>query len=65
MHGDVRWTAFHFLSTRDAAGTPIRWTGSICDITEQKRTEEALRQSEERYGLAMEASEEGRVISRA
>jgi PAS domain S-box-containing protein len=61
VRGEVRWTAFLFLSTRDAAGTPIRWTGSISDITEQKRAEEALRASEERISLAMKASEEGYI----
>ena len=61
--GEVRWTSFHFLSKRDAAGKPIRWTGSIGDITEQKRAEEALRASEERYSRAMEAAEEGYVDS--
>src|SRR5262245_52370909 len=61
VRGEVRWTSFHFLSTRDADGRPIRWTGSIGDITEQKRVEEALRASEERIGLAMEASEEGYI----
>jgi PAS domain S-box-containing protein len=59
--GEVRWTAFHFLCGRDAAGKPIRWTGSIADITEHKRVEEALRASEERISLAMEASEEGYI----
>src|SRR5262245_50734852 len=49
VRGEVRWTAFHFLSTRDRAGQPIRWTGSIGDITEQKRVEEALRAREERF----------------
>ena len=61
VRGEVRWTAFHFLSTRNAASTPIRWTGSIADITEQKRVEEALRASEERISLAMKASEEGYI----
>ena len=54
VRGEVRWTVFHFLSTRDAAGAPIRWSGSIGDITEQKRTEEALRLSESRYAVALE-----------
>ena len=61
--GEVRWTAFHFLSKRDAAGKPIRWTGSIADITDHKRAEEALRASEERYALALEAAEEGYIDS--
>ena len=63
VRGEVRWTAFHFLSTRDAEGKPIRWSGSIGDITEQKRVEEALRASQERISLAMEASEEGYIDS--
>src|SRR5262249_38092573 len=53
VRGEVRWTAFHFVSTRDAAGTPVRWTGSIGDITEHKRAEEALRQSQQRYERVM------------
>jgi len=59
VRDEVRWTAFHFLSTRDAAGTPIRWTGSIGDISVKKRTEEALRETQERYALAVAGSNDG------
>ena len=59
VRGEVRWTSFHFLSTRDAAGTPIRWTGSIGDITEQKRVEEARRTSEDRFARAVAGSSDG------
>ena len=44
---------------RDADGKPQRMAGSISDIDARRRAEEALRLSEERYALALEASEEG------
>jgi len=55
VRGEVRWTAFHFLSTRDDAGKPIRWTGSIGDITEYKRAEETVREQTERLQLGQAA----------
>ena len=59
VRGRVRWTAFHFLSTRDTVGKPIRWTGSIADITDQKRAEHALRESEDRFARAVAGSHDG------
>jgi PAS domain S-box-containing protein len=56
VRGEVRWTAFHFLSTRDSAGKPIRWTGSIGDITERKRIEEELRSRQEMLDVAQKAA---------
>src|SRR5262249_2365494 len=59
VDGDTRWMNLVGMCFRDAEGRALRWTGSASDITEQKRAQEALRLSEERYALAMEASEEG------
>ena len=60
IHGaETRWFLLSGMCVRDLAGNVQRWTGSATYITEQMRAEEALRLSEERYALAMEASEEG------
>jgi PAS domain S-box-containing protein len=60
IHGaETRWYRLSGMCMRDSAGKVRRWTGSATDITEEKRAQEALHLSEERYALAMEASEEG------
>ena len=57
--GVYRWMRFRGRSVRDADGRAIRWAGSVSDVDAQKRTEEALRRSEERYQLAVDGSNEG------
>src|SRR6185295_15556506 len=45
--------------TRDAEGRALRRVGVVADVTARKLAEEALRESQDRYELAMAASESG------
>jgi PAS domain S-box-containing protein len=47
---------------RDAAGTVVRSLAVIEDVTERKRAEEKLRESEEKHKLLIEATNTGYVI---
>jgi PAS domain S-box-containing protein len=60
--GGYRWVRVRAVCTRDADGKPLRIAGSVSDIDARKRTEEALRQSEERYALAMTGSDEAHWV---
>ena len=57
-----RWVRVRGLCVRDVQGAPLRMAGSITDIDAQKRAEQALRLSEERYALAMTGSNEGHWV---
>jgi signal transduction histidine kinase/CheY-like chemotaxis protein len=56
---EERWIRLKALCQRDAAGKPTRWAGLVSDVTARRQAEEALRLSEERYALAMQAAGEG------
>jgi len=52
--GEYRWFLTRAEPIRDAAGDLIRWFGTNTDVTEQRQTEEALRESEERCRMLAE-----------
>jgi diguanylate cyclase (GGDEF)-like protein/PAS domain S-box-containing protein len=54
--GETRWISSHTKIKRDAKGLAIRSIGAHVDITERKRADEALRDSEIRFRLAAEAA---------
>ena len=47
--GEYRWFWFQAEPLRDEAGNIVKWYGSSTDIEDRKRTEEALRESEQRF----------------
>ena len=59
VRGEDRWFQATGRVTRDSEGHAVRWNGAIRDVTARRRVEEALRESEQRYELAMAASESG------
>jgi PAS domain S-box-containing protein len=57
--GEYRWIRVRGLCVRDANGKPMRMAGSVSDINARKRAEEAQRQSEQRYQLAVAGVNQG------
>jgi PAS domain S-box-containing protein len=51
-YGGWKWVSTRgMVVDRDAAGTPVRMVGTLSDITERKKAEEALRQANKKLNL--------------
>jgi len=55
----VRWMYTSGAVARNAQGRVVRMAGSAADITEAREAEQRLRESEGRYSLAVQGSNEG------
>ncbi|MYL83537.1 PAS domain S-box protein [Desulfovibrio aerotolerans] len=58
-NGESVWIAWAVRSLRDASGTAVEILCIGNDITDRKRTEEALRASEARYALVVRGANDG------
>jgi PAS domain S-box-containing protein len=57
--GQMRWINAVGRSTYDAEGNPLRMAGICTDITGRRQTEEAVRESEEKYRLLADSIADG------
>jgi len=61
--GSVKFTELSISLMRDKFGEPVGFRGIAIDRTEQRKAENALRESEEKYRLVVENSKEGIMIT--
>ena len=61
--GSIRWIHDHGAPVCDAQGHVVRICGVASDITERKRTETSLRDSEARYRVLFEGAAEGILVA--
>ncbi|HEY4744987.1 MAG TPA: PAS domain S-box protein, partial [Desulfuromonadaceae bacterium] len=61
--GSLGWTFSRAVPLMDADGEIVEWFGAASDITERKRTEEALQKSEAKFSMIFNLAPVGITIS--
>ena len=64
-NGTIIWTENYSRTVRDADGGVLYYEGSLKDVTERKRTEEALRESEEKFKKLYKESKKAEELYRS
>lgn len=63
--GTIKWASINVRAIKDQKERILYLEGTMEDITDRKHMEKALRESEERYRIAIEHSNDGVVITRS
>ncbi|MBE9047407.1 PAS domain S-box protein [Pleurocapsales cyanobacterium LEGE 10410] len=57
--GEIRWLSDRAHVTYSDRGSPLRFDGIVTDVTERRQAETLLRESQERFAVAVEGSSSG------